>query len=406
MSRAAGQISQTGQSGRASRAAARARPAFIAGARGCFERAGYVGTRIDDIADAAGYAVGSFYTYFTSKEDVLLAVIEASASIEGADRDAPDLGSCVEHVGRGCAARLALDLAIEQASLRSPVVLTEWHRYREEAVSSLTGTLRRLEQSSSLSDEELASVAATLRSTVEQTSRLASLGHDAGTRSMAALWSASLGAGAVEATPLTGSVDRAAPAAPQTTASGSKARLVAAARTLFSTTPWEGVSVARIASEAGLANGTFYRHFGTKTEVLAAVIESAETELFPPASRGQSLSFPDEMFHLIVTHMDGVNRSSGLWATVTEAAAGEPSISAAIDRARRGWLVSVRDVALAWQRGGEVADSVDLASFIPLLAAMLEREAFVSGVLTYSPEGLYSSAATVRDCWWRTLTGA
>jgi AcrR family transcriptional regulator len=46
-------------------------------ARRVFERDGFLDARITDITAEAGVAAGSFYTYFTSKEDVFGAVIEA-----------------------------------------------------------------------------------------------------------------------------------------------------------------------------------------------------------------------------------------------------------------------------------------------------------------------------------------
>ncbi len=45
---------------------------------------GYAGTTIDEIAKAAGISRGSFYTYFPTKRDVLLAVGAFSASESGA----------------------------------------------------------------------------------------------------------------------------------------------------------------------------------------------------------------------------------------------------------------------------------------------------------------------------------
>ena len=48
-------------------------------ARAMFLEKGYGGTRIDDIADAAEISRGSFYTYFPSKRDVLLAAGAESA---------------------------------------------------------------------------------------------------------------------------------------------------------------------------------------------------------------------------------------------------------------------------------------------------------------------------------------
>jgi AcrR family transcriptional regulator len=55
---------------------ARTRKALVEAARRVFERDGYLDARITDIATEAGVAAGSFYTYFTGKEDAFAAVIE------------------------------------------------------------------------------------------------------------------------------------------------------------------------------------------------------------------------------------------------------------------------------------------------------------------------------------------
>jgi AcrR family transcriptional regulator len=48
----------------------RSRAALVAAARTIFERDGFQNTRITDISKLAGMAHGSFYTYFSSKEEV------------------------------------------------------------------------------------------------------------------------------------------------------------------------------------------------------------------------------------------------------------------------------------------------------------------------------------------------
>lgn len=54
----------------------RTRSALVEAARDIFERHGYLDARIADIANRAGVAYGTFYTYFTSKEEIFRAVIE------------------------------------------------------------------------------------------------------------------------------------------------------------------------------------------------------------------------------------------------------------------------------------------------------------------------------------------
>jgi AcrR family transcriptional regulator len=54
------------------------RVALLEGARTVFERDGFLDAKISDIAAAAGVATGSFYTYFTDKEDVFDALVDAT----------------------------------------------------------------------------------------------------------------------------------------------------------------------------------------------------------------------------------------------------------------------------------------------------------------------------------------
>ena len=53
----------------------RTRDDLVKAARRVFERDGYLDTRVADIAAEAGVAHGSFYTYFSSKQEVFLAVV-------------------------------------------------------------------------------------------------------------------------------------------------------------------------------------------------------------------------------------------------------------------------------------------------------------------------------------------
>jgi AcrR family transcriptional regulator len=55
---------------------AQTRRALVQAARRVFERDGFLDSRITDITAEAGVANGSFYTYFTSKEDAFSAVME------------------------------------------------------------------------------------------------------------------------------------------------------------------------------------------------------------------------------------------------------------------------------------------------------------------------------------------
>ncbi len=77
--------SPTGRAGRApsrtvraplSARGVRTRSSLVEAAREVFERAGFLDARITDITAQAGVATGTFYTYFTGKEDAFAAVME------------------------------------------------------------------------------------------------------------------------------------------------------------------------------------------------------------------------------------------------------------------------------------------------------------------------------------------
>ncbi|MET0821439.1 MAG: TetR/AcrR family transcriptional regulator [Aeromicrobium sp.] len=56
----------------------RTRAALVAAARTVFERDGFLASRLTDITAEASCSTGTFYTYFVSKEEIFLAVMEAA----------------------------------------------------------------------------------------------------------------------------------------------------------------------------------------------------------------------------------------------------------------------------------------------------------------------------------------
>lgn len=56
----------------------RTRAALVAAARTVFERDGFLASRLTDITAEANCSTGTFYTYFVSKEEIFLAVMEAA----------------------------------------------------------------------------------------------------------------------------------------------------------------------------------------------------------------------------------------------------------------------------------------------------------------------------------------
>jgi AcrR family transcriptional regulator len=83
-----GQGDQRGDPGEAP-ASRRRRARLLAAAAQEFARAGFERANVDGISLAAGYAKGTIYNYFPSKEELFLAVVEEASAQAAATAPAP-----------------------------------------------------------------------------------------------------------------------------------------------------------------------------------------------------------------------------------------------------------------------------------------------------------------------------
>ncbi len=93
----------------------RTRDTLVGAARAVFEVRGYDGTRMSDIAEAAGVSHGTVYTWFATKETVLMAVVESLVDGLYASLSAPDIADPIGRIDM--ANRRYLDAYREHARL-------------------------------------------------------------------------------------------------------------------------------------------------------------------------------------------------------------------------------------------------------------------------------------------------
>ena len=144
-----------------------------------------------------------------------------------------------------------------------------------------------------------------------------------------------------------------------------RAQVLAAAAALFEESGWAGTTVAAIAQRAGVAVETVYSGFGSKKEVLRAVVDFAvvgdvepvplaERDVFTMLAAGQR---DERMTAGIEMLADIHGRLAKLWRTVGEAAASDEEIDAWRVQWEEGRRVDVRrSVELILQR--EIDDVV------------------------------------------------
>lgn len=130
----------------------RTRETLIAAARGVFEERGYDGTRMGDIAEAAGVSHGTVYTWFATKDSVLMAVV--ASLVEGlyASLSTPEVADPVARIER--ANRRYLDAyraharlleVVEQAATTDETFRAVLTDLRAAHVERVAATIRHLQ---------------------------------------------------------------------------------------------------------------------------------------------------------------------------------------------------------------------------------------------------------------------
>ena len=184
----------------------RTRDALVGAARGVFEERGYDGTRMSDIAEAAGVSHGTVYTWFSTKDAVLMAVIESLVDDLYESLSTPDDTDPVGRIER--ANRSYLDAyranarlleVVEQAATTDDAFRSVLAGLRAAHVDRVAATLRHLQHDGlARTDLDAHVAAAALCSMVEGFAR-----HwfgrgevhdeDVAVATLTALWAGSLG---------------------------------------------------------------------------------------------------------------------------------------------------------------------------------------------------------------------
>jgi AcrR family transcriptional regulator len=126
--------------------------AFRDAARLVFARDGYLNARISDIAEAAGRSVASFYNYYETKADLLIALAEefhaeatemAVLPYRAGLSDEDALRAAVAGFWRTYAKRRGELIGIFQAAMVEGQFRERWLEIRAEAVSRIAAEVRR-----------------------------------------------------------------------------------------------------------------------------------------------------------------------------------------------------------------------------------------------------------------------
>lgn len=183
-----------------------------------------------------------------------------------------------------------------------------------------------------------------------------------------------------------------------------------AARKLFAERGFHGTTLADITSAAGKSSAVFYRYFGDKEDLLAALAESFLHEVVAPS--GLSVSLPDspddsEFFTSVVAgYWSMFKQNIGIMIAVAQLAATKQRFAAVQNEFRRfGMDIVAASVRRAQDHGyGRELDPEHTAAAIALLI-----ENFTAVFVGPSELGLEISdedaIATLSRIWKKTLYG-
>jgi AcrR family transcriptional regulator len=131
--------------------------------RRVFERDGFLDAKITEIVSEAGVAVGSFYTHFQTKDDLLAAIIEETTAIMlyptmGADSVRDDPIATIERANRAYLAAYEANAALMRVFEEVAAISDRFRAMREARSSAFyrrnARAIRRL-QDSGVADPEL-----------------------------------------------------------------------------------------------------------------------------------------------------------------------------------------------------------------------------------------------------------
>ena len=154
----------------------RSRAALLEAARRLFRSKGYANTKIADITREAGRALGSFYTYFSNKEELLEQLAEDFKAEINEHMTELDLASgepydvirelCAVY-WRSCSGHSAELAAIFQASMLEERFTRHWREIRSDARRNLAAGIRAVGERGRVQDPDPEATASALGSMMD-----------------------------------------------------------------------------------------------------------------------------------------------------------------------------------------------------------------------------------------------
>ena len=181
--------------------------------------------------------------------------------------------------------------------------------------------------------------------------------------------------------------------------------MIDAARTVFERDGFVTARVTDIAEEAGLAHGSFYSHFDSKEDALAAVLAEVEEEMLHPRSAHMS-SDEDPVAAIEAAnraYLAAYRRNAKLMAVLEQVA----TVDARFGRLRRrrtaAFVKRNADGIRRLQERGLADPALDPELAALAISAMVSRTAYANFVGNSKPLGVDVLTETLTRLWANAL---
>ena len=184
-----------------------------------------------------------------------------------------------------------------------------------------------------------------------------------------------------------------------------KAAILQAAREIFAQDGFAGSRISDIVAKAGASNGSFYRYFNNKHEVLVELMGRLLDDFYVLARVPWEPSDPRQSMYLTTKrYLELYADRHDLMALLVEVSQTDEEVRKMWNLARSRFLKRVEGALRRGQQDGVVRDPLDCTIAASLLGAMTEQFAYLSFVLDVEPKRSVDDVATaITDLWGRAV---
>jgi len=182
-----------------------------------------------------------------------------------------------------------------------------------------------------------------------------------------------------------------------------QSQIVDAAMRLIATLGSEHVTVKRIAAEVGISEAAVYRHFKSKSDILALLIDHVKNNLLEDIEKGRATGKGGSTLGVVDrtlrTHLSAVAQRRGIsFQVIAEIVSlGDKTLNRKAAEAIQGYTASIENLLLEGVHAGEIRDDIDLDAAATMIFSMIHGLVCIwtLGNQDFQLRGKYESLWTV-----------